>query len=207
MSGRDALLVVDMQNDFCPGGSLAVEKGDLIIPVLNQLMKHFDIVVATQDWHPPDHKSFASMHAGKKPYDIIQLHGTEQVLWPDHCIQETEGAHIHKDLHGKRLSAIFRKGMDPEEDSYSGFRDNSKESITGLDGYLKVLGVKRIHLAGLATDYCVYYTAMDGLENGYEVTIIVDATSGIDVPAGSMQKKLSTFEDKSGKIVNSSDYL
>ena len=206
MSEQDAVLVIDVQKDFCSGGALPVEKGDLIVPVINAIVGTHDMVIATQDWHPPDHKSFASMHPGKKPYDVIELRGEKQVLWPEHCVHGTRGAEFHEDLDTKRLRAIFRKGADPEVDSYSGFRDNSRESITGLDGYLKGLGVKRIHLTGLATDYCVYHTAMDGLENGYEVVIILDATSGIDVPPGSMEEKLSEFRAKGGRIASSSDY-
>ncbi len=206
MNGKDGLLVIDMQNDFCPGGALPVEEGDVIVAVINQLMKQFSVVVATQDWHPQDHKSFESMHPGKKPYDVIELQGNEQVLWPDHCVQGTQGVELHKGLDTRGVCAIFRKGMNAEVDSYSGFRDNSKESITGLDGYLKALGIKRIYLAGLATDYCVYYTGMDGIENGYGVTMILDATRGIDVPPGSMQEKLSEFQSKGGKIAKSSDY-
>ncbi len=207
MKSRDALLVIDMQKDFCSGGALPVENGDFIVPVINKLMQNFEIIIATQDWHPPDHKSFASMHQGNKPYDVIELHGNKQVLWPEHCVQGTPGAEFHKELDTKRFHAIFRKGMNFEVDSYSGFRDNSRETITGLDGYLKALGVKRTHLTGLATDYCVYYTAMDGLENGYEVAIVLDATSGIDVPPGSMEEKLSEFKTRGGKITRSTKYL
>ncbi len=200
MNQKDALLVTDVQNDFCPGGALPVKAGDEVIPAINQLMKHFAVVIATQDWHPREHKSFASMHPGKKVYDVIELRGSEQVLWPEHCVHGTRGAELHKGLDTGKVRAIFRKGMNPEIDSYSVFKDNSRESITGLDGYLKALGIERIHLTGLATDYCVYYTAMDGLENGYEVTVILDATRGIDVPPGSMKKKLSEFQSRGGKI-------
>ena len=197
----DALLVTDVQNDFCPGGALPVKRGDLVVPVINRLIKHFGVIVATQDWHPPNHKSFASMHPEKKLYDVIKLRGSEQVLWPDHCIQGTHGADLHEELDKTRFSAIIRKGMNPEIDSYSVFKDNIKESVTGLDGYLKEIGIKRIYLVGLATDYCVYYSAMDGIDSGYEVTIILDATRGIDIPPGSMQRKLSEFQSRGGKII------
>ncbi len=207
MNEQDTLLVTDVQNDFCPGGTLPVKRGDLVVPVINRLTKHFSVIVATQDWHPQNHKSFASMHPGKKLYDVIRLRGIEQVLWPDHCIQGTHGADLHKELDTTRFSAVIRKGMNPEIDSYSVFKDNIKESVTGLDGYLKEIGIKRIYLVGLATDYCVYYSAMDGIDGGYEVTIILDATRGIDIPPGSMQEKLSEFQANGGKIAKSSDYL
>ena len=206
MTGQDALLIMDMQNDFCPGGALPVKEGNVVVPVINSLMECFSIIAATQDWHPPNHKSFASMHPGKNLYDMIELHGNEQVLWPDHCVQGTIGAELHEGLDTTKLHAIFRKGINPEIDSYSGFRDNLKKHVTGLDGYLKVLGIKRIHLTGLATDYCVYYTALDGIDSGYETTIIIDAAKGIDLPPGSMEEKLSGFKAKGGKIAHSRDY-
>lgn len=194
MNSKEALLIIDVQNDFCPGGTLPVPGGDEIVPLINQLMKKFEIVVATQDWHPAGHKSFATSHPGKEPYDIINLGGVKQVLWPDHCVQGSEGAELRGDLEQEPIRTIIRKGMNLEVDSYSGFRDNQKEAITGLDGYLKAVGVEHIYLVGLATDFCVYFTAMDGLENGYEVTIIPDATRGIDIPPGSMQEKLAHFQ-------------
>lgn len=205
MDNREALLIIDVQNDFCPGGALPVPEGDRVVPIINRVMKKFEVVVATQDWHPAGHKSFASSHTGKNPYEIINLGGIEQVLWPDHCVQGTWGADLREDLEDGPIRAILRKGMNLEVDSYSGFRDNRREYITGLDGYLKALAVNHLYLVGLAADYCVYFTAMDGLENGYKVSIILDATRGIDIPPGSMEEKLSRFKEQGGKIITSND--
>lgn len=198
-----ALIIVDMQNDFCPGGALEVKDGDKIIEPINALMMRFDLVVATQDWHPRDHNSFTSNYPGKRPFDVIELGGVRQTLWPAHCIQGEWGAELRDDLHKNPIRAIFRKGMDPKVDSYSGFRDNLKETITGLDGYLRSFGVRDIYIVGLATDYCVYFTAMDGLELGYNVWIILDATKGIDLPKGSLDEKLRIFTESGGRVVYS----
>ncbi|MGN6534030.1 MAG: bifunctional nicotinamidase/pyrazinamidase [Ginsengibacter sp.] len=176
----NALIIVDVQNDFLPGGALAVNKGDTIIPAINDLQKDFDLVVATQDWHPADHKSFASAHPGKKVFDEINLDGLPQVLWPDHCVQESYGAQFSSLLHTKKVEAIFRKGMDKNIDSYSGFFDNGKKKATGMGDYLKGRGVTAISVCGLAADYCVYFTALDGRELGFETTIITEATKAID---------------------------
>jgi nicotinamidase/pyrazinamidase len=205
MRERKALIIVDMQNDFCPGGALEVKEGDKIINTINRLTKAFEVVVATQDWHPSNHKSFASSHPGRKPFEIIELRGREQTLWPPHCIQGTYGAELVGGLDQSSIKAIFRKGMNPEIDSYSGFRDNLKEAITGLDGYLRSLGVDEIYICGLATDYCVYFTAMDGLELGYKTTIILPATRGIDTPKGSLEERLKKFSESGGKIIDSKE--
>lgn len=175
-----ALLLIDIQNDFLPGGSLAVPGGDLIIPVCNDLQKHFDLVVATQDWHPVNHKSFASTHENKKPFDVIDLNGSEQVLWPEHCVQGTEGAAFDELLNINKVEAIFRKGMDENIDSYSGFYDNGHKKSTGLADYLKGRQVSDIYIAGLAADYCVYYTAKDALLRNFNTFIIEDATRAIN---------------------------
>lgn len=175
----NALIVVDVQNDFLPGGALAVNEGDTIIPAINALQNDFDLVVATQDWHPADHKSFASAHAGKKVFDEINWEGLPQVLWPDHCVQESYGAQFSSLLHTKKIEAIFRKGMDKNIDSYSGFFDNGKKKATGMGDYLKGRGVTEISVCGLAADYCVYFTALDGMELGFESTIIPNATKAI----------------------------
>ncbi len=176
----NALIIVDVQNDFLPGGALAVNKGDTIIPAINDLQKDFDLVVATQDWHPADHKSFASSHPGKKVFDEINLNRLPQVLWPDHCVQETYGAQFSSLLHTKKIEAIFRKGMDKNIDSYSGFFDNGKKKSTGMGDYLKGRGVTSISVCGLAADYCVYFTALDGMQLGFESTIITNATKAIN---------------------------
>lgn len=176
-----ALIVVDIQNDFLQGGSLAVQGGKEIIPIINSIQEKFDLVVATQDWHPKGHKSFASQHSNKSVYDKIDLNGIEQVLWPDHCVQGTVGAEISSELNQNKIEAIFRKGMNTIIDSYSGFYDNGKLKCTGLGDFLKGRGVKEIFVCGLAADYCVYFTAKDALELGFTSTIIENATKAIDV--------------------------
>lgn len=176
-----ALILVDIQNDFVPGGALAVPAGDEIIPLVNDLQHSFDLVVATQDWHPRSHKSFASSHSGKKPFEKIVLHGLDQILWPDHCIQGTVGAQLHTDLNANKVEGIFRKGMDQEIDSYSGFYDNGYKKTTGLAGYLRDRKVQKVFVCGLAGDYCVFYTAKDALKENFETYIIEDATRSIDV--------------------------
>ncbi|MCF1190378.1 bifunctional nicotinamidase/pyrazinamidase [Mangrovimonas sp. AS39] len=174
-----ALILVDIQNDFLPGGSLAVPEGDTIVPTVNQLQNQFDLVVATQDWHPSNHLSFASNHDGLKPFDMIDLFGIKQVLWPDHCIQGSKGSQFSETLDMNAVSAIFRKGMDPKTDSYSGFFDNGRRHHTGLSAYLKSKGIKQVYVCGLAADYCVYYTAKDAQSEGFETYFISDATKAI----------------------------
>jgi nicotinamidase/pyrazinamidase len=170
------LVIIDVQNDFMPGGPLEVTGANLIVPVINRVLGCFDLVVATQDWHPENHKSFASDHLNKKPFDRIMLNGMSQTLWPDHCIQGSRGAEIHKDIEANRIAAIFRKGMDPEVDSYSGFYDNNHQLTTGLSGYLKEKGVTEIHFCGLASDICVYYSILDAVLEGFSATLIEDAS-------------------------------
>ncbi|HEY0896471.1 MAG TPA: bifunctional nicotinamidase/pyrazinamidase [Sphingobacteriaceae bacterium] len=174
------LIIVDVQNDFLPGGALAVPLGDQVIPVINRIQDHFGLVVATQDWHPVRHGSFASSHPGKQPFDKTDLFGLEQVLWPDHCIQATPGADLSTLLHSRRIEAIFRKGTDPAIDSYSGFYDNGHQKSTGLAGYLRDKGTTELFISGLAGDYCVYYTARDAIQEGFQVTILEDACRPID---------------------------
>ena len=171
-----AFLLVDVQNDFMPGGSLEVPYGDMIVPLINRLQKYFDLVIATQDWHPQNHKSFASNHSNKKPFDEINLNGIKQILWPDHCVQGSKGAEFHPHLEVNKIAAIFRKGMDPEIDSYSGFYDNGHQISTGLTGYLKGKGITEIYFCGLAADICVYYTIKDSLKEGFSSTLIEDAS-------------------------------
>ncbi len=206
----DALIVVDMQYDFIPGGALPVEGGDEIIGGINQIAKLFqnnqNPVVFTQDWHPENHLSFASSHPGKEPGDEYKEKGIGPVLWPDHCVQATKGAQFHKDLKTPSARAIIRKGTNPKIDSYSAFKDNLKEEETGLRGYLNSLGVKRIFLCGLALDYCVYYTALDGIEFGFDVNVIIDATKGIDDPAGSISNALDDMENKGISFVKTTSF-
>ena len=199
----NALIIVDVQNDFLPGGALAVKDGDLVIPVINGLQNKFDLVVATQDWHPDDHKSFASSHPGKKVFEEIILDGLPQVLWPDHCVQEREGAEFSSKLNTKKIEAIFRKGMDKNIDSYSGFFDNGKKKATGMGDYLKGRGVTAIFVTGLAADYCVNFTALDGLQLGFQSTIITDATRAID--GENFKKILEIFKSNGGKEIKSNE--
>lgn len=176
---KRALIIVDMQNDFLPGGSLAVDGGNEIIPVINRIQQDFEIIVATQDWHPAGHFSFASSHDEKDPFDVMEIEAGEQVMWPDHCVQGTSGAAFSSELKMDQVSAIFRKGMDPEVDSYSGFFDNNRAHRTGMAGFLQDLNVTDIYLAGLAADFCVYYTARDGQDLGFQTHYIENATKAI----------------------------
>ena len=176
----DALLVVDMQNDFMPNGALPVTDGDKIIDEVNKLINNFEIVFATQDWHPSQHKSFASQHNNKQAFDVIDWQGSKQVLWPDHCIQNSVGADFHSNILSDRFETIFRKGTNPMIDSYSGFYDNNHLKSTGLAGALKEKEVNHVHICGLAADYCVHYSILDALESGFEVTLHQQATKPID---------------------------
>ena len=178
---RDVLIVVDIQNDFCPGGALSVPRGDEVIPLINRLAECFTNVVLTQDWHPPDHFSFASTHRGKKPYDTIIVDYGPQILWPDHCIRATPGADFHKDLDIPHAALVLRKGTDRKIDSYSTFYENDRKTPTGLVGYLRDRGFTRVFLAGLAFDFCVRYSAEDATREGFEVVVVEDACRGIDV--------------------------
>lgn len=197
-----ALLLIDIQNDFIPGGSLAVPGGDEIINVCNNLQSRFDLVIATQDWHPANHKSFAINQPGKSPFDTIELHGLQQVLWPSHCVQATPGAEFHKQLEMRKVEAIFRKGTDTEIDSYSGFFDNGHLKSTALANYLKAKNITDVYIAGLAADYCVYFTAKDAIAEGFNTFVIEDAVRAIDV-AG-FKTASEDILSKGGKIVHSS---
>lgn len=176
----DVFIVIDIQNCFIPGGSLAVKEGDVIVPLINKIAKSFKHVVLTQDWHTPDHVSFASQHAGKKPFEAVKLAYGTQVLWPDHCVQGTEGAALAKDLNIPHAELIIRKGYRKDVDSYSAFLEADKKTTTGLAGYLKARGLKRVFLAGLATDFCVAWSAVDARKQGFEAFVIDDASRGID---------------------------
>ena len=177
----NALLLIDIQNDFMPGGRLAVPDGDAILPLVNALQPQFDLVVASQDWHPAGHRSFASSHPDHAAYDEITWQGLPQMLWPDHCVQATPGADLHSTLDTRRVEAIFRKGTDPDIDSYSAFFDNGHRKATGLATYLRGRGVTRVYLAGLAADYCVYFSAKDALAEGFETIVLAEATRAISV--------------------------
>ena len=176
----DALLVIDVQNDFCPNGALAVNNSDTIIHQINASMDHFNLVVLTQDWHPTNHKSFASSYENKKPFDTVEMFYGDQVLWPDHCIQGSTGAKFHPNLSHEKADAIIRKGSNPSVDSYSAFFENDKITPTGLHGYLKDHDVTDLTLVGLATDYCVAFSAIDAAKLGYSVTVRLDMARAID---------------------------
>ena len=175
------LIVVDVQNDFCPGGALAVPQGDEVVPVVNRLVARFDNVVLTQDWHPRGHASFASSHSGKKPFETIELPYGTQVLWPDHCVQGTAGAAFHSRLETEKAQLVVRKGFHAGVDSYSGFLEADRSTTTGLAGYLKERGLRELFVCGLATDFCVAWTALDARATGFEVTVIEDACRAIDL--------------------------
>ncbi len=200
----NAFIIVDIQNDFVPGGALAVPGGNEIIPMINELQTSFSLVVVTQDWHPVGHKSFASSHAGYRVFDKISLHGLDQMLWPDHCIQGTPGAEFHKDLNLNRVEAIFRKGMDPDIDSYSGFYDNGYKKSTGLAGYLRERKVKKVYVAGLASDYCVFFTAKDAIKENFETYLIEDASRAIDHEG--FKRAKDEISVSGGQIINTKDF-
>jgi len=181
----DLLLVIDVQNDFCPGGALAVGEGDVVVPVINRLAERFDHVVLTQDWHPVGHSSFASSHPGSSPFETIAMPYGPQTLWPDHCVQGTSGAAFHSELLTNRAQLVIRKGFRDAIDSYSAFYENDRRTPTGLAGYLRERGLKRVFLAGLATDYCVYYSALDARREGFEAVVIEAGSRAIDL-AGSL---------------------
>jgi nicotinamidase/pyrazinamidase len=195
MSG-EALILIDIQNDFCPGGALAVPDGDAVIPVANAVMPAFSLVIATQDFHPPEHLSFASNHEGREVYEGIDLDGLPQVLWPDHCVQGTPGVELHEDLHVELIQRVVQKGTDPNIDSYSGFFDNGRRKATGLDNILKIEGVSDLYLMGLATDYCVKWTALDAVRLGYRVHLIVDGCRGVGLSPGDVEMALKELRDK-----------
>jgi nicotinamidase/pyrazinamidase len=199
------LLLIDIQNDFLEGGALAVPDGNAIIPIVNRLSPIFGLVVATQDWHPGNHQSFASMHPGKNPFETIYLQGQPQTLWPNHCVQGSKGAEFSTVLNMNRTEAIFRKGTDAAIDSYSGFYDNEHRKSTGLAGYLREKSATEIYLAGLAGDYCVYFSAMDSLAEGFKTFVIEDATRPIDQNNYSILIK--KFVTKGGQLVQSSVLL
>lgn len=189
-----ALLIVDLQNDFLPGGALAVPDGDQIIPIVNALQREFTTVLATKDWHPPNHISFASQH-GKQPGEVIQVKGGEQILWPDHCVQGSEGAQFHPALQTQKIQKVFFKGSDPTIDSYSTFFDNFHLRSTGLEQYLRERGIDEIYVVGLATDYCVKYSSLDGLRLGFKVHVILEGCRGIELKPGDIEKAIEEMRE------------
>jgi nicotinamidase/pyrazinamidase len=201
--GRDVLLVVDVQNDFIPGGALPVKEGDLIVPLVNQLAAGFEHVVMTQDWHTPGHISFASTHAGKKPFETVKLPYGTQVLWPDHCVQGTEGAELAPGLSIAHAQLIIRKGHNDKVDSYSAFIEADGKTKTGLDGYLKSRGVTSVYVCGLATDFCVAWTALDARKLGFNAAVIEDLCRGIDTQ-GSLAKAWAAMKTAGVKRLDSS---
>ncbi|WP_050424064.1 bifunctional nicotinamidase/pyrazinamidase [Bradyrhizobium tropiciagri] len=199
-----ALLVIDVQNCFLPGGSLAVKDGEQVVPVINKIAKSFANVVMTQDWHSPGHISFASVHAGKKPFEVIDLAYGKQVLWPDHCVQGTDGAGLSKDLAIPQAELIIRKGFHKDVDSYSAFTEADGKTTTGLAAYLKARNVERVFVAGLATDFCVAWTALDARKAGFETYVVEDACRGIDTQ-GSLAKAWADMDKAGVKRIQSSD--
>jgi nicotinamidase/pyrazinamidase len=204
VTDMNALLLVDLQNDFLPGGPLPVPEGDAVIPVANGLMARFDLVIATQDWHPPGHKSFASSHEGRKPGDVIELHGREQVLWPDHCVQGTPGAELVAGLDFGRIDRIVQKGADPEIDSYSGFFDADRRNVTGLADFLAEQGAWEVYVLGLATDYCVKFTALDARQLGLATYLIEDGCRGVDLAAGDVARAVGAMREAGVIVLDSS---
>ena len=201
----DALIVVDVQNDFCPGGRLAVQKGDEVVPLVNALAKRFENVVLTQDWHPAGHLSFATSHPGNRPFDSIRLPYGEQVLWPDHCVQGGEGAALHKDLDVRHAQLVVRKGWRRDVDSYSAFLEADRKSRTGLEGYLDERGIERVFVCGLATDFCVAWTALDARKLGLKCAVIEDACRAIDMQ-GSLEAAWEKMKKAGVERVLSGDF-
>lgn len=200
-----ALILVDIQYDFLPGGALAVPDGDAVIPVANALIPRYDLVVATQDWHPAGHGSFAANHAGRSPGEVIELGGVAQVLWPTHCVEGTRGAELAEALDRGSIARVFRKGTDPEVDSYSGFFDNGRRRSTGLGEYLQSRGVAEVVVLGLATDYCVKFTALDALSLGLRTTLVVDACRGVELSEGDVARALAEVAAAGGVVTTSAE--
>jgi nicotinamidase/pyrazinamidase len=198
-----ALLLVDLQNDFCPGGALQVNRGDQTVAIANRLLPHFATVAATQDWHPHDHQSFAANHPGKQPYEMIDLHGLMQVLWPVHCVRDTPGAELHGELDRARITEIFHKGTDPAIDSYSGFFDNGKRKATGLADWLRSRWVQQLYVMGLATDYCVRATALDARSLGFDVWLVQDGCRGVELKPGDTDRAIAELRGAGCAIVES----
>lgn len=203
----NALILVDIQNDFVPGGALAVPEGDQIVPLVNQLQPRFDLVVATQDWHPAEHGSFAANHAGRTPGEVIELHGLPQILWPVHCVQGTKGAEFVATLDRQGWARVFTKGTDPRIDSYSGFFDNGQRQATGLGDYLRSQPVTDVYVVGLATDYCVKFTVLDALKLGFRVHLIVDTCRGVNLQPGDVDRAVAEMKAAGAEIVTAAEIL
>jgi len=202
-----ALLIVDVQNDFCPGGALSVPEGDRVIEVIDRLQPAFDLVVASQDWHPAEHGSFAANHPGTAPGQETLLAGLRQVLWPVHCVQGTPGAEFHPGLDRSRIARVFRKGTDPNVDSYSALFDNGHRASTGLGEYLKSQGVTELYLCGLATDYCVKFTALDAVGLGFKTHVFEDACRGVDLRPGDVRQALDEMRRHGVEILHADAFL
>lgn len=207
MPKNKALIMIDLQNDFCPGGSLAVSGGDEVIPLANQLQVHFEVILATQDWHPEDHSSFAISHPGYRVGEVIKINEIEQILWPSHCIQESQGAAFHPDLSLQKVQKTFHKGIDKKIDSYSAFFDNAHLRSTGLEEYLQETGIDTVYLMGLATDYCVKYSALDAVHSGFKVFVVEDACRGVELKAGDSARALQEMQAAGVKLVKVKDIL
>jgi nicotinamidase/pyrazinamidase len=203
--GKKALVLVDLQYDFCPGGALAVPRGDETIEIANRVARRFDLVVATQDWHPAEHGSFAANHDGAHPYDLIDLNGLEQVLWPVHCVQGSHGAELHADLEQARIARVFQKGTDAGVDSYSGLHDNGRRKSTGMGEWLKEQGVDTIYALGLATDYCVKFTALDAVADGFAVYLIADGCRAVELSPGDGDRAIEAMRAAGVTVLQSGD--
>ncbi len=200
-----ALLLIDIQYDFMPGGALAAKDGDKVVPVANKLQDKFDLIVATRDTHPEDHGSFAANHPGKDVGEVIDLDGLDQILWPVHCVEGTHGAEFHEDLNTEKIDKVFYKGTEKNIDSYSGFFDNGHRKATGLGDYLKEKGVDRVYMCGLATDYCIKFSALDARELGFETYIVKDGVRAVNMNEGDAEKAIEEMKEKGCHIIDSDD--
>lgn len=203
----DALLMVDIQNDFLPGGALAVDDGDAVIAVANALQGRFERVIATQDWHPPNHGSFAANHPGKRPGEVIELDGLSQILWPTHCVQGTPGSELAPDLETDDIERIFYKGTDPKVDSYSAFADNAHRRSTGLGEYLRGQGIDTIYIMGLATDYCVLFSVLDARQAGLKTYVVEDGCRAVELAAGDGQRAFEKMREAGAQLLHSREIL
>ena len=206
ISPRSALLVIDVQNDFTPGGQLAVPEGDLIVPLINRLSGLFKQVIIAQDWHPSGHASFASSHPGRQPYEVIQLPYGEQTLWPDHCVQGSAGAEFHPDLKLPHAQLIIRKGCNPDIDSYSAFLEGDRQTPTGLAGYLKERGIDTVYMVGLALDFCVMFSALDARAAGFNTFVVLDACRAIDME-GSLATAMERMQTAGVGLIQSNQLI